>query len=130
MCVTTKKELYTYVQMCSDFLAGDALRSSQRYKALDETAIFGTACRHEFPYRFVNLKHGERYVPQIQQPYTLDPVLISWVYETVVYLYIHRLTYAVWLLDEIVDRQSDDIKLYLMYDVACNLVRHLKVKQI
>ena len=28
---------------------------------MDETAIFGTACMHEFPHRFVNLKHGERY---------------------------------------------------------------------
>ena len=45
--------------MCSDILAGDMLRSSQQYKALDETAIFGTACRHDFLYRFVNLKHGE-----------------------------------------------------------------------
>ena len=47
--------------MCSDFLAGDALRSSQRYHALDETAVLGTACRHEFPHMFINLKHGERY---------------------------------------------------------------------
>ena len=47
---------------CSDFMAGDALRSSQRYYALDETALFGSACRHEFPHMFLNLKHGERYV--------------------------------------------------------------------
>lgn len=45
---------------CSDFLAGNVLRSSKRYKALDETALFGVACRHEFPVAFVNLKHGER----------------------------------------------------------------------
>ena len=48
--------------MCSHFLAGDALRSSSRYHALDETAVFGCACRHEFPWLFVNLKHGERSV--------------------------------------------------------------------
>jgi hypothetical protein len=83
--------------MCSDFLAGDMLRSSQRYKALDETAVFGTACRHEFPHRFINLKHGE------------------------------RLCYGVWLLNEIVERQPEGIKIYLMYDIACNLVCHLKV---
>ena len=29
-------------------------------KALDETALFGCGCRHEFPLMFVNLKHGER----------------------------------------------------------------------
>ena len=38
-----------------------------------------------------------------------------------------RLTYGVWLLNEIVDRKPEDIKIYLMYDIACNLVRHLKV---
>ncbi len=48
------------IQMCHNFLAGDALRSSKRYNALDETALFGCACRHEFPMLFVNLKHGER----------------------------------------------------------------------
>ena len=37
------------------------LRSASRYKALDETGIFGYCCRHEFPHKFVNLKHGERY---------------------------------------------------------------------
>ena len=47
-------------QDCSDFLAGSALRSAVRYKALDETVMFGYACRHEFPQAFVNLKHGER----------------------------------------------------------------------
>lgn len=46
--------------MCSHFLAGDSLRSSRRYHALDETAAFGSACRHEFPWLFINLKHGER----------------------------------------------------------------------
>ncbi len=30
------------------------------YFKLDETAIFGCACRHEFPLFFINLKHGER----------------------------------------------------------------------
>lgn len=47
---------------CNDFVAGNQLRSANRYKALDETAVFGYACRHEFPGRFINLKHGERYV--------------------------------------------------------------------
>ena len=41
------------MQMCSSFLAGDSLRSSRRYHALDETAVFGSACRHEFPLFFV-----------------------------------------------------------------------------
>ena len=45
---------------CSDFVAGSSLRSASRYTALDETALFGYCCRHEFPGRFINLKHGER----------------------------------------------------------------------
>ena len=36
------------------------LRSATRYRALDETAVFGVACRHEFPVLFLNLKHGEK----------------------------------------------------------------------
>ena len=49
------------LQDCHEFLAGNMLRSAKRYKALDEIAIFGCACRHEFPCFFINLKHGERY---------------------------------------------------------------------
>ena len=45
---------------CNDFLAGNVLRSANRYMALDETAVFGCCCRHEFPGIFINLKHGER----------------------------------------------------------------------
>ena len=47
---------------CSDFKAGDILRSNSQYRALDETAVFGSACRHGFPKQFINLKHGERYI--------------------------------------------------------------------
>lgn len=36
------------------------LRSATRFSALDETAVFGSACRHEFPVAFLDLKHGER----------------------------------------------------------------------
>ena len=49
-------------QDCSEFVAGNALRSASCYKALDETAVFGYACRHEFPERFLNLKYSERHV--------------------------------------------------------------------
>lgn len=60
--------MYSYNKMCiipqdcSNFLAGDTLRSTSRFHALDETAVFGCGCRHEFPLMFLNLKHGERYV--------------------------------------------------------------------
>ncbi len=48
------------IQGCHEFLAGDAIRSKSRYAALDETAVFGSICRHEFPQRFISMKHGER----------------------------------------------------------------------
>ena len=50
------------VQGCSDFLAGNSIQSSVRFAALDETAIFGCVCRHEFPLLFFNLRYGERYI--------------------------------------------------------------------
>ena len=68
------------LQECNDFLAGNILRSSTRYKALDETAIFGSACRHEFPALFFNLKHGERYIFTSVHAFAFQPLLLlaSW----------------------------------------------------
>ena len=37
-----------------------ALRSASKFKALDETAIFGYCCRHDFPGWFITLKHRKR----------------------------------------------------------------------
>lgn len=37
-----------------------ALLSNSRFAALDETAVFGSICHHEFPLLFLNMKHGER----------------------------------------------------------------------
>ena len=45
---------------CNQFLAGDALRSKSRYKALDETGVIGMVCRHEFPHKLLSMRHGER----------------------------------------------------------------------
>ena len=39
---------------------------------------------------------------------------------------VYRLSYGVWLLQELSQQVSSDITLYIMYDVACNLIRHLK----
>ncbi|XP_046842384.1 uncharacterized protein LOC124436496 isoform X3 [Xenia sp. Carnegie-2017] len=85
---------------CHGFLAGNAVRSMNRYRALDETAIFGRGCRHEFPKKFLNLKHGE------------------------------RLSYAVYVLQELEKDNADKpaLKINILYDVACMLVKHLQVK--
>jgi len=49
-CVTKILAIMTsiFVQICSSFLAGDSLRSSKRYHALDETAVFGGMSSHFF----------------------------------------------------------------------------------
>jgi pheromone shutdown protein TraB len=48
------------VEDCNQFLAANALRSSTRFKALDETGLVGVVCKHEFPLMFYSLKHAER----------------------------------------------------------------------
>ena len=58
-------KLYSILYGRYVILAGDQLRSSRRYKALDETALFGCACPHEFPCLFINLRHGEKYVSNV-----------------------------------------------------------------
>lgn len=40
---------------------------------------------------------------------------------------IPRLSYGVWLMQEMSQQISPDIQLYMMYDVACTLVKHLKL---
>ncbi|KAK6321231.1 hypothetical protein J4Q44_G00082070 [Coregonus suidteri] len=46
-------------QGCLGFQAGDALRSKPKTQKLDITGVFGMACRHEHPLKFLNLKRGE-----------------------------------------------------------------------
>ena len=103
------------IQACSDFLAGDALRSSQRFHALDETGVFGCSCKHEFPILFLNLKHGERF------PFACR-------YTIMIIIIFHRFGYGVWLIEELLSRLPETIKPCIMYDVACSLVMHLKKK--
>ena len=104
--------------MCSDFLAGDSLRSSRRYHALDETALFGCTCRHEYPRLFINLRHGERSV--FVQFTTTGNDLSSHV--------CFSLAYIVWLLEALQHQVSPNVDMYVIYDIACSLVQHLKAK--
>ncbi|XP_052063025.1 uncharacterized protein LOC127702761 [Mytilus californianus] len=45
---------------CSDFQAGNDLRSKAKNKKLSGTAVFGATCRHDYPQKFFSLKHGEK----------------------------------------------------------------------
>ena len=38
-----------------------------------------------------------------------------------------RLAYAVWLLHELYEKFPESVNIYLMYDIACSLVRHSQV---
>ena len=43
------------------------------------------------------------------------------------YILVFRIAYAVWLLNQISQRHPGEVKILLMYDIACTLVRHLKI---
>ncbi len=101
-------------------MAGDALRSSSRYKALDETGLFGCACRHEFPVLFLDLKHGERYMY----------VDIKGNKITVFFPTNFSLAYGEFILDSLIERTADNVEIYVMYDIACTLYKHLKVRNL
>lgn len=42
----------------------------------------------------------------------------------------YRLAYAVWLLQDIIEKYPSDKKLHIMYDIACVLTKHLEVSYI
>ena len=50
------------MQDCNDFLVSDVIKFKSKYAALNETGVAGVACRHEFPFCFFSLRHGERYI--------------------------------------------------------------------
>ncbi|XP_065063363.1 uncharacterized protein LOC135689928 isoform X2 [Rhopilema esculentum] len=87
---------------CNDFTAGslgplDVMTGKGKDKLFDEKAIFGSVCKHETPYRFVNLKHGE------------------------------RLGYSVYLIQNILDTiDTLKISINISYDIACKLSSHLR----
>ncbi|XP_076079987.1 uncharacterized protein LOC143050754 [Mytilus galloprovincialis] len=45
---------------CSNFQAGDNIRSKIKNGKLDVTGVFGSVCKHDIPFHFMDLSHGER----------------------------------------------------------------------
>lgn len=43
-----------------------------------------------------------------------------------VFCKLNRLAYGVWLIEELLSHLPETVKPYIMYDVACSLVPHLK----
>ncbi|XP_071832068.1 uncharacterized protein [Apostichopus japonicus] len=82
---------------CSSFQAGDLLRSKVKTALVDETGVFGAVCRHEVPLKFFSLKSGE------------------------------KLGNAVFLLKHILSMVEKEVKLFVLYDIACKLESHLKI---
>ncbi|XP_048035513.1 uncharacterized protein LOC125261015 isoform X2 [Megalobrama amblycephala] len=81
---------------CSNFKAGNMLRSQKQAKKLDVTGVFGASCRHEMPLMFVNMSQGE------------------------------RLAYPLYVIDELLRRCEDkNIHLRVVYDIACVVASHL-----
>ena len=49
-----------YSQLCSNFHAGNIVRSNTKNAKLDIRDVFGSVCRHEFLVIFMNMSYGER----------------------------------------------------------------------
>ncbi|CAM4705171.1 unnamed protein product [Leuciscus chuanchicus] len=81
---------------CSNFKAGNVLRSQKQAKKLDVTGVFGASCLHEMPLMFVNMSQGE------------------------------RLAYPLYVIVELLRRCEDrNIHLRVVYDIACVVASHL-----
>ncbi|XP_035852925.1 uncharacterized protein LOC116055146 [Sander lucioperca] len=82
---------------CSNFKAGNVLRSQQQAKKLVVTGVFGASCRHEMPLMFVNMSQRE------------------------------RLAYPLYVIDELLRRcENKNIHLRVVYDIACVVASHLR----
>ncbi len=53
------------------------VRSKNKAANLQYTGLFGSACRHEFPLLFENLRHGERYKVPCLTSVTITPVSLA-----------------------------------------------------
>ena len=65
-------------ETCNQFQAGSNLRSKNKSKKLDETALFGAGCKHEVPLKFFSLKRGEEYVKKCYVSQGSRPGLLSY----------------------------------------------------
>ncbi|XP_072030630.1 uncharacterized protein [Amphiura filiformis] len=85
---------------CSNFQAGNAVRSKNKTANLDVTGVFGSCCRHGVPHTFLNIDRGE------------------------------KLCYAIHVLDTLLGGTESGVKLHVLYDIACMLDRHIVCKNI
>ena len=70
----------------------------------------------------MNLKHGERLGGNLLFPN------VAFCMSYIMFCDCYRLSYCVWMLQEMLEQtRGKSIDLYLMYDVACMLQKHLQV---
>ncbi|XP_050405669.2 uncharacterized protein LOC126821311 [Patella vulgata] len=50
----------SYVNDCSNFQAGSLVRSKSKNAKLDVKGLFGSICKHDIPYLFIDMEYGER----------------------------------------------------------------------
>ena len=114
------------LQGCANFQAGSALRSKVKNAKLDETGVFGMACKHEHPRRFLNLKRGERYSKYpCQSKFHTKFIKISR-FSSHFDLF-SSLSNAVYLIKELQEDLGKNKRLLFMYDIGCKLKPHLEV---
>lgn len=86
---------------CSQFQAGgdfDVIHCKGKNNLFDEKAVFGCVCRHEYPLRFLDIKHGERF------------------------------GYIIYLLEQLLELdRSKPIQRKVVYDIGCKLHRHVEL---
>eukprot|EP00794_Sanderia_malayensis_P001386 gene1384-1526_t len=90
---------------CNNFQAGavgdkDTIYSKGKSLCYDIKGLIGSICRHDFPQKFIDLKHGE------------------------------RIGYSVYLIKKRVEGLNPNLTYCVLYDIACILRKHLQKSDI
>eukprot|EP00794_Sanderia_malayensis_P005106 gene5106-5754_t len=90
---------------CNNFQAGavgdkDTIYSKGKSSCYDIKGLIGSICRHDFPQKFIDLKHGE------------------------------RIGYSVYLIKKRVEGLNPNLTYCVLYDIACILRKHLQKSDI
>lgn len=83
---------------CSQFTAGDILKSQMKNRGLRVKGVFGATCSHQFPLIFADMAYGERYC------------------------------YGIHILKELVEKKKipPGATVSVFYDISCKFVAHLE----
>ena len=51
-----------WLQNCSNFQAASVIRSKNKTAKLEFTGVFASVCNHDFPFKILSMRYGERYI--------------------------------------------------------------------